>query len=124
LKDIRLDVAWEYAHQFSRGSFDLVIRNLDNLRRAAIEAKNWDLDALARMSADVRTARIASLIAQAGRHLAEGTEVIYSFSRFPQTASGQAVLFEIQMALRSAGVSRIAIGVREFLVHLGEVLAI
>ncbi len=122
-RDVR--VALEELLAFSRGKIDIVVQSTNNLKTMIVEAKNWNLDALARLSESVRAERLNSFFAQAGRFTdqREGlTNIVYAFSKRPTTAGGREVLREITVGLEQRGVTRITFGVKDFLRAVDEFL--
>ncbi len=119
---VRLEAALEVGLQFSRGRLDIVLRTADRARHVAIEAKNWNLDALARMPRSMQIGRLTDLADQARRFTTAGEafaqDVVFAFSRAPTTAGGQAILQEIRMLLNSANVQRVTVGVQDFVQQL------
>jgi RHS repeat-associated protein len=127
---VELEAELEVAMVNSQSRVDVVLRTLDRVKFVAIEAKNWNLDVLARMSDSIQTARITELVNQAGRFVAPGEraaeeiELIYAFARAPTTPGGIEILQRITLALNQLNIERIAVGSGEFVMHLAEVMGL
>ena len=125
LKGREVRVALEELLAFSRGRIDIVLQNAKSLRTMTVEAKNVNLDVLARLSEGVRAERLAKLYAQAGRftdHREGLKNIVYAFAKRPTTAAGLRTLETIERELARRGVDRITFGVQEFLTTVNEFL--
>jgi RHS repeat-associated protein len=123
---VRLQAALEVAMQFSRGRIDVVLRTADRTRRVAVEAKNWNLDILARRPESVQLSRMEQLVDQAQRYVAPGElaaeEIVYAFPRAPTTVQGIQLLQRITAELNRLNIERIAVGLEGFVIQLRQVI--
>jgi RHS repeat-associated protein len=127
---VELEAELEAGLVNSQGRLDIVLRTLDRVKTVAIEAKNWNLDALARMPDALQAQRIQQLLAQAGRFVAPGeiaagdAELIYAFAKAPTTSAGLQLFQRILFELNSISIERVSVGTQEFVAQLAEVMGL
>jgi hypothetical protein len=116
-------VSLEHGLESGSGRVDIVLKaGTTALRRAVIEAKNWNFDAIA-YAPGRAASMLEQLRIQATTYGAEfGDDLIYAFAELPHTAGGQALMREAELVLQSAGVQRVTFGVQSLMIETARLL--